>query len=263
MKTKNILLDTSIVLDNVNNITTIDKYANVFVTDVVLRELDGNKGAEEAKGYNAREFFRQFNSNEFTTLNKMPSTDAPLQKNDTLTQGSINSGAHIFTLARKWYRTRDINDSKIIEMAQDYDLTLNTLDQAQSARAKSIGVEAEILNKDKKMKTRTIANSELDLKVVGLSVGFVVIMPFAILFPYLLIPILLIGGAVLLNAVMNSNQNVEFVETDKQSFNVKSFLENNTVAGRDSSDSSLEIASYSNPVTGMKAGAFSMYGMGA
>jgi predicted ribonuclease YlaK len=107
MKTRNILLDTSIVLDSIDNITNIDKEANVFVTDVVLRELDGNKGAEGAKGYNAREFFRQFNSNEFTALNKIPTTNASLQKDDTLTDGSINSGAHIFTLARKWYRTRD------------------------------------------------------------------------------------------------------------------------------------------------------------
>lgn len=128
MKT-NILIDTSIILDGVENITSIDKDSNVFVTDIVLREIDGNKGAEGAKGYNAREFFRQFNSNAFTTLQTMPLINKPLKGSDTLTQGSINSGAHVFTLARKWYRSRDINDTKIIEIADDYDLKLCTLDQ--------------------------------------------------------------------------------------------------------------------------------------
>lgn len=148
MKT-NILIDTSVILDGLENITSLAKDSNVFVTDIVLREIDGNKGAEGAKGYNAREFFRQFNSNSFTTLQAIPFTDKGLKQGDTLTQGSINSGANIFTLTRKWYRSKDINDTKIIEIADDYDLKLCTLDQAQSARAKSIGVEAEVYKQDK------------------------------------------------------------------------------------------------------------------
>lgn len=139
---KNVLIDTSIVLDGVENVTMLDKQNNVFVSDVVLRELDGNKGAEGSKGYNAREFFRQFNKNDFKTLDTLPETGMPVMKNDTLTEGSIDSGAHVYTLSRKWYRAKDINDSRIIEIAKDYNLGLVTLDQAQSARAKSNGVEA-------------------------------------------------------------------------------------------------------------------------
>ncbi|TDA63629.1 hypothetical protein E0765_07280 [Sulfuricurvum sp. IAE1] len=142
---KNVLIDTSIVLDGVENVTMLDKQNNVFVSDVVLRELDGNKGAEGSKGYNAREFFRQFNKNDFKTLDTLPETGMPVMKNDTLTEGSIDSGAHVYTLSRKWYRAKDINDSRIIEIAKDYDLGLVTLDQAQSARAKSVGVAANIL----------------------------------------------------------------------------------------------------------------------
>ena len=149
MKTKNILIDTSVILDGLENITSLAKDSNIFITDIVLRELDANKGAEGAKGYNAREFFRQFNSNAFTALEAMPMTEKPLKRGDTLTQGSINSGAHVFTLARKWYRSKDINDTKIIEITNDYDLKLCTLDQAQSARAKSIGAEAEVYRKEK------------------------------------------------------------------------------------------------------------------
>jgi hypothetical protein len=147
MKTRNVLIDTSIVLEGIEKIFAIDRNSNVFVTDVVLRELDGNKGAEGAKGYNAREFFRQFNANKFQMLNELPFSKKSLDKNDTLTEGTISSGVHIYTIARKWYRSRDINDSRIIEIAKDYDLTLNTFDQAQCARAKSMGGVAEELEK--------------------------------------------------------------------------------------------------------------------
>lgn len=141
----NVLIDTSVVLDGIENVTMIDKKDNVFVTDVVLRELDGNKGAEGSKGYNAREFFRQLNQNEFTVLNNLPITNQAVSQNDILTEGSISSGAHIYTLSRKWYRAKDINDSRIIEIAKDYGLKLKTLDQAQGVRAKSQGIEAEML----------------------------------------------------------------------------------------------------------------------
>lgn len=144
MKTKNVLIDTSIILDSIENITDIDKDANVFVTDIVLRELDGNKGTEGSKGYNAREFFRQFKDSEFNQLDKIPLTEEPLNKNDMLTIGQMGNGTDIFTITRQWYRSKDINDTKIIEVAKDYDLDLNTIDQAQCMRAKTVGVNAEL-----------------------------------------------------------------------------------------------------------------------
>lgn len=138
----NVLIDTSIILDGIENITVLDENNNIFVSDVILRELDRNKGAEGSKGYNAREFFRQFNKNNFTKLEKLPGIGKAVLKNDTLTEGSINSGAHVYTISRKWYRAKDINDSRIIEIAKDYEFGMVTLDQAQSARAKSQGVDA-------------------------------------------------------------------------------------------------------------------------
>lgn len=157
MPRKNVLIDTSIVLDGIHNVATIDKDANVFVTDIVLRELDGNKGADGSKGYNAREFFRQLNDHKFVTHSNMPITGKAIEKDDTLTEGEIDSGAHIFTLSRKWYRSKDINDTKIIEIAKDYDLSLKTLDQAQSVRAKSQGIDGEILKKEDSMTGKIIA----------------------------------------------------------------------------------------------------------
>lgn len=168
MKSKNVLIDTSIVLDGIHNVGNIDKDANVFVTDVVLRELDGNKGAEGSKGYNAREFFRQLNNHNFATLDRMPLTDNAVFKNDTLTEGEIDSGAHIFTISRKWYRAKDINDTKIIEIAKDYDLTLKTLDQAQCVRAKSQGIDAQTVKS-----TNGIKNLPMDGVVVLTLIFFV------------------------------------------------------------------------------------------
>lgn len=124
--------------------TKLAKTSNIFVTDVVLRELDGNKKAEGPKGYNAREFFRQFNKSSFTKLETLPGSGKAVLENDTLTAGSIDSGAHVYTLSRKRYRVKDINDSRIIEMAKDYELELMTLDQAQSARAKTISCSASL-----------------------------------------------------------------------------------------------------------------------
>lgn len=145
MKTKNILIDTSVILDGIDNVKNIAKNANVFVTDVILRELDGNKGAEGTKGYNAREFFRQMNGNEFTGLSLLPLNNREVNHDDTLTVGSINGDTSVYALARKWYRAKDINDSRIIEIAKDYGLILQTIDQAQAVRAKAQGIEVEML----------------------------------------------------------------------------------------------------------------------
>lgn len=141
--TRNILLDTSIILDGLSNLKSIGGNANLFVTDVVLRELDGNKKADGVKGYNAREFFRQLNQNPTEMIYGIPSTNQQLLKGDMLSVGEVADGIKIYTITRKWYKTKDINDSKIIEIAQDYKLTLKSKDQAQIVRARSVGVEGE------------------------------------------------------------------------------------------------------------------------
>jgi len=142
--TKNVLLDTSIILEGMSAIESIPKHHNIFITDIVLRELDGNKNTEGVKGYNAREFFRRYNACEFTMQLSMPFSNQVLGHTDKLSMALFPSGMKIYALSRKWYHAKDINDSKIIEIAKDYNLSLMTLDQAQSARAKSEGVGVEI-----------------------------------------------------------------------------------------------------------------------
>ncbi len=57
----NYLLDTSIVLDYGDRLSDlIDTGDKIFLTDIVLQELEGHKNDEnKEKGYNAREFFRK------------------------------------------------------------------------------------------------------------------------------------------------------------------------------------------------------------
>lgn len=141
--TKNVLLDTSIILEGMSAIENIPKQHNIFITDIVLRELDGNKNTEGVKGYNAREFFRRYNACEFTMQLSMPFSNQVLEHTDKLSMALFPSGMKIYALSRKWYHANDINDTKIIEIAKDYNLSLMTLDQAQSARAKSEGVGVE------------------------------------------------------------------------------------------------------------------------
>jgi len=141
--TKNVLLDTSIILEGMNAIECIPKDHNIFITDIVLRELDGNKNAEGVKGYNAREFFRRYNACEFIMQSSMPLSNQALGHNDKLSKALFPSGMKLYSFSRKWYHAKDINDTKIIEIAKDYNLSLMTIDQAQSARAKSEGVEVE------------------------------------------------------------------------------------------------------------------------
>lgn len=56
----NVILDTSIIveysIDGIKDFIINDD--RVFLTDIILQEMDGHKNSEEAKGYNAREFFR-------------------------------------------------------------------------------------------------------------------------------------------------------------------------------------------------------------
>jgi len=255
MKTRNVLIDTSIVLDGIENISGIDKNSNVFVTDVILRELDGNKGAEGAKGYNAREFFRQFNANKFQMLNELPFSKKSLDKNDTLTEGTISSGVHIYTIARKWYRSRDINDSRIIEIAKDYGLTLETLDQAQSARAKSEGVEVfdKKTTASYKHLNDTTYTSEVNMKVI-LPMVFAILlglpaMVMANFAPWLVIPLLLIIVSGLLHLVMGDNKVTELIEArEKSIFKL-------TGSSNDSNESlSPQISTYNNESAGIYAG---------
>lgn len=138
--THNIIIDTSIALEDIEFVQQLSSNYNVFLTDIVLQELDGHKKSEGQTGYNAREFFRQLGKSNGEALTLLPD-GKPLQNGDSLRLMTAGE-AKVYVLVRKNYKTKNINDSKIIEVAKDYGLTLVTLDMAQKVRALSEGVEA-------------------------------------------------------------------------------------------------------------------------
>ena len=152
MKT-NVLLDTSFILEGLDKLFDLyDDNCNLFVTDIVLQELDGKK-SDEKVGFNARSFFRGMGSAKGRKLDRVPETMKPLCENDTLYMMTFSIASRkipIYTLVRKRYKTRDINDSKIIEIAKDYGFKLVTFDMAQKVRAMSEGVHAMLGGEIKK-----------------------------------------------------------------------------------------------------------------
>lgn len=173
--TQNILIDTSIALEGGEElIAKLEKVAPVFVTDIVLQELDGKKGAEGSVGYNAREFFRKLGRDNGVEIFVLPPNNVKLEKTDTLRKMTLGV-TPIYVIVRKPYKSRDINDSKIIEIAKDYNMKLVTLDMAQRVRAMSEGIDVCIIEKkdDKTVKNFTISK----LFFLFLSMASLLIMP--------------------------------------------------------------------------------------
>lgn len=146
MTAQKILIDTSILLEGGEEvIAKLSKVAPVFVTDIVLQELDGHKNnANTSVAYRAREFFRRLGSSNGEALFTLPPDGMKLEKTDSLRKMRLGD-TPLYVLIRKPYKSRDINDSKIIEVAKDYNMTLVTLDTAQRVRGLSDGVEAVTL----------------------------------------------------------------------------------------------------------------------
>ena len=155
---QNLLIDTSIMLEGGEEvIAKLEKVAPVFVTDIVLQELDGHKNnANSSVAYRAREFFRRMGSSNGISLDVLPLSGMRLEKTDTLRKMFLGS-TPLHVLVRKPYKSRDINDSKIIEIAKDYNMTLVTLDTAQRVRAMSEGVNVEVLRVEENIKRKKIS----------------------------------------------------------------------------------------------------------
>lgn len=143
---QNLLIDTSVILEGSEEIISkLEKVAPVFVTDIVLQELDGHKNnANSSVAYRAREFFRRLGNSNGIELDVLPLSGMRLEKTDTLRKMFLGA-IPLHVIVRKPYKSRDINDSKIIEVAKDYNMTLVTLDTAQRVRGLSDGVNAVTL----------------------------------------------------------------------------------------------------------------------
>lgn len=141
-----VLLDTSIILDNTQNLIDLHhKNMEIFITDIVLEELDRKKDQQSESGYFAREFFRRIGNVSDNTI----STIKPKIQTDFITclvfqANDIN--VPLFVITRTIYNTPHtdygFNDARIREIAKDYQLLLLTNDIALRVRSITENIES-------------------------------------------------------------------------------------------------------------------------
>ncbi len=154
------LIDTSIILDDVDNIVYI--YENmgkdIFISDIVIEELDKYKGNEGQNGYFAREFFRSIDYEE----DKGKTIFQGIEKSDiNVIEGDffkpvvfVREGVKIplTFIHRAFYKSLEraygINDTKIAEIAQDYKMQLLSNDSALRIRLLARGINSQSLMRE-------------------------------------------------------------------------------------------------------------------
>lgn len=146
MAKKKYLLDTSIILDDIENLTYL--YQNgendIFISEVVLQELDKKKDLQNELGYFSREFFRAINSHCVAKKKNIGKLDDMIYKINFKTR---DLEFPIFIIYRPKYKTQNLdyglNDSRILEIAKDYGFYLLTNDVSLRIKALSQGINAE------------------------------------------------------------------------------------------------------------------------
>lgn len=146
MAKKKYLLDTSIILDDIENLTYL--YQNgendIFISEVVLQELDKKKDLQNELGYFSREFFRAINSHCVAKKKNIGKFDDMIYKINFKTR---DLEFPIFIIYRPKYKTQNLdyglNDSRILEIAKDYGFYLLTNDVSLRIKALSQGIKAE------------------------------------------------------------------------------------------------------------------------
>ena len=161
MAKKSYLIDTSIILDDPENIIYLyDNAKNTLcISDVVLEELDKKKTSHEV-GFLAREFFRNIGDfdKRATSSAKASKQELPFppKEQDFLYIAYYESkqGAIPLTIIyRASYKTKHLeyglNDARLAEIAKDYGLILLTNDIALKIRSKASGLNAQSLFRDR------------------------------------------------------------------------------------------------------------------
>lgn len=146
MAKKKYLLDTSIILDDIENLTYLYQNGenNIFISEVVLQELDKKKDLQNELGYFSREFFRAINSHCVAKKKNIGKLDDMIYKINFKTR---DLEFPIFIIYRPKYKTQNLdyglNDSRILEIAKDYGFYLLTNDVSLRIKALSQGIKAE------------------------------------------------------------------------------------------------------------------------
>ncbi len=175
MNNKKFLIDTSVILDDPQNLITLYQQGlnQIYISDVILKELNGHKedGFNE-KGFFAREFIRALDKGILSNRSdfKLTITKKKLKKRrisksiikEDLTKNGddvIYAFTCLFENQKEpiviniinrdnYNKDSNTNDLKIVEIAQDYNLDLITNDIALKIIALSKGIHSESLKKD-------------------------------------------------------------------------------------------------------------------
>lgn len=188
MSKKSYLIDTSVILDDPQNLIYLYQNAKntLFISDIVLDELDKKKTSSEV-GFFAREFFRNI-IDEGESTKDLASQNPPIKttnkaKSQNLTKTdfakilplegdffrvayyevratSSISRANVKTttipliiIFRQNYQTKSLeyglNDARIAEIAKDYNLILLTNDISLKIRCLARNIKAESLFRDR------------------------------------------------------------------------------------------------------------------
>lgn len=159
MITKCYLLDTSIILDDTQNIIFLwqDSQNQLFISDVVIEELDKKKDLQNETGYFAREFFRCINSDSLNESIQNANIASIAKNHNDFVQEILfkfeDYSIPLTLIYRPHYKIppqeHSYNDSKLIEIARDYNLILLTNDISLKVRTQAQGILAQSLFRDR------------------------------------------------------------------------------------------------------------------
>jgi len=165
MKKKEYLIDTSVIIENpANNLYHLFQNGenNIYITEIVLKELDKHKTSQNQEvGIAARTFFRAINNSKFKKVKKKKILNGDTLFKANLFFEEINSNIKIFILKRDKYKEDSYqNDFKIMEVAKDYKLTLVTNDTSFKVIGLSEGIKAQSLKYNSVLSPENISFSK-------------------------------------------------------------------------------------------------------
>lgn len=143
MTKQSAVIDTCVILQDTNVIVRANQLGFPIITDIILRELDGLKKKPDVAN-DANQFFRNM-SVESESLTETPDGKI-IQAGDKLTKFSYKEQS-LYVLYRENYKSSGNNDSKIREIARDYNFEFVTADRGNKIAAEAEGISAHFWSK--------------------------------------------------------------------------------------------------------------------
>lgn len=166
-----VMVDTSVILEDIQNINTLisDNKTHLFINDIVMKELNKFKSEEKTdRGARAREFFNSLDDklHKRITLDKLPTSFLLNRESNSINDKYYQLVVNIknekiplniisrknYLVEAEWLNKLDLdglNDAKIQEICEDYNLKLITNDNSFKYLARIEGVDAASISSKK------------------------------------------------------------------------------------------------------------------